>query len=89
MAEPVDGAGKDYRPEEYAIDKNAEKATPAKDAKKEKDKEDTFKPFVAKDDYQVRQALNYIKSYQIFRATGVEMPAPATSVATPTSASGK
>lgn len=41
--------------------------------KAEKNEEDT-KPFVAKEDYQVRQALNYIKSYQIFRAAGVDVP---------------
>ncbi len=34
----------------------------------EKDKSTDYKPFIAKEDYQVREALNYIKSYQIFRA---------------------
>lgn len=40
--------------------------------KAEKSEEDT-KPFNPKEDYQVRQALNYIKSYQIFRAAGVDV----------------
>jgi hypothetical protein len=31
-------------------------------------KDDVLKPFVAKEDYQVKQALNYLKGYRIFRA---------------------
>ena len=39
-------------------------------------KEDLQKPIAAKDDYQVIQALNYIKSYQIFKAAGVNYGSP-------------
>lgn len=49
-----------------AEEKPAEKA----DAKKEEE----LKPFNPKEDYQVRQALNYIKSYQIFRAANTFEP---------------
>ncbi|MBI3558684.1 MAG: S41 family peptidase [Deltaproteobacteria bacterium] len=61
---------KEFRPDEYML-KDGDKAVD--DKKKEKARDD-FKPFVAKEDYQVRQALNYIKSYQIFRAAGLEAP---------------
>jgi carboxyl-terminal processing protease len=66
-----EGDEKDYRPEEYAVKGDSEKA----DKDKKKEHEDV-KPIPAKDDYQVREALNYIKSYQIFRAAGGDMKAP-------------
>ena len=33
-----------------------------------REKDEEPKPFVAKDDYQVRQALNYMKSFQVLQA---------------------
>ncbi|MBI3542795.1 MAG: S41 family peptidase [Deltaproteobacteria bacterium] len=58
---------KEFHPEEYMATKDADKAD---DAKKKDKAKDELKPFVAKEDYQVRQALNYIKSFQIFKAAG-------------------
>lgn len=53
-------------PSEYQTD---ELATMKSDVdKQDSKKEDPLKPIVAKEDYQVREALNYIKSYQVFRA---------------------
>ncbi|MEW6055750.1 MAG: S41 family peptidase [Bdellovibrionota bacterium] len=60
--------GKEFAPEELMGEAKTEDLKDAKAA----EKEETVKPFVAKEDYQVRQALNYIKSYQIFRAAGIE-----------------
>lgn len=58
---------KEIKAEELiAEEKPAEKADP--------NKEEELKPFNPKEDYQVRQALNYIKSYQIFRAANTFEP---------------
>lgn len=53
--------------EEDDVLADAEKKEDKKKEMKEK-KDDPLKPFVAKEDYQVRQALNYLKGYRIFRA---------------------
>lgn len=60
---------KEFKPEELETlgKKGSEKAS--KDKDKDKDKEDEMSPlkFNAKEDYQVREALNYLKSYEIFQ----------------------
>lgn len=56
---------KEFSPQEYMGVEKADKAD-----KKEKLAKEDLKPAQAKDDYQVRQALNYIKGYRIFQATG-------------------
>ncbi len=68
---------KDYRPEEYIesqpgslqdANSTQSKEQAPENSKKIKAKvKDDIKPFVAKEDYQVKEALNYIKSYLLFR----------------------
>lgn len=62
-----EGEENEYKPEEYMskTDDDDSKSGKAKEVVKEKEE---VKPFVAKEDYQVRQALNYIKGYQVFKA---------------------
>jgi carboxyl-terminal processing protease len=72
---------KEFHPEELmALEK------PDDEKKKDKkEKEDVQKPFVAKDDYQVKQALNYIKGYSIFRAAAPIETVPVKGAETPES----
>lgn len=68
-----DSAGEDtaeYDPEEYAQNEGDKKD------EKRADKEESQKPFVAKEDYQVKEALNYLKGYQYFRAAEFQMNDP-------------
>ncbi len=59
---------KDFREEDLALMKSTDQE------KWESKKEDSMKTYVAKEDYQVREALNYIKSYQVFRAAELSPP---------------
>jgi len=82
---------KEFAPEEFMIsksDKKDDKELAGKDSKdgKDRDKEE-FKAVPIKEDYQVRQALNYIKGYQIFRASAVDQPKEAIRTASDANAS--
>ncbi len=55
---------------EYQAEELASIKSDASD-KSDSKKDEANKPYVAKEDYQVREALNYIKSYQVFRAAEI------------------
>lgn len=59
---------KDFTPQEYMAKESSDKA----EEEKKKKAKDEAKPFVAKEDYQVRQALNYIKGFQIFKTASAD-----------------
>ena len=75
------GGQKEYKKEELeALGKKKE--TKDKDGKSKDDEDMTPKVFNAKEDYQVRQALNYLKSYSVFKKLAVtDDPEPATPAA--------
>jgi carboxyl-terminal processing protease len=76
----IEGDDGEFSREELLAERAAEKGEKEKD---DKAKEEPFKPFVAKEDYQVKQALNYIKGYQIFRASGIDgVPSAASGIKT-------
>lgn len=58
---------KDFKLEELiALDKDKDASSEKEDKKQAK--KDEWKPVKPKDDYQVKQALNYLKSFQMLRA---------------------
>lgn len=77
----VDGEDhNEFAPEEYmsrseslaSRSKESDKASEIDDKKEDKNDKPSIAPFVAKEDFQVKEALNYIKSYQTFRAAARE-----------------